>query len=317
MKVLITGIAGFAGSHLADYLLGMGNVRVFGVDLSASNTLNIRQNLDRIKLYRADLRDSVKVYNIIAKVRPEFIFHLAGQSFPAGSWAKPMDSLLNNISGTLNILEAVKKAELGSRIHIACSSEEYGGSENKKKPLKESNIFMPLSPYAVGKIAQDMLGFQYYKAFNMFIVRTRAFNHIGPRLADNFAASSFAKQIALIEKDKQPPFIYSGNLDVLRDFTDVRDVVKGYWLSLLKGNPGEVYNICSGTGYKIRDILDILLSFSDKKIKIKVDKLRLRRSDVLTVIGDNSKFIRKTGWKPRIPIWDTLRDILDYWRQRV
>jgi GDP-4-dehydro-6-deoxy-D-mannose reductase len=184
-------------------------------------------------------------------------------------------------------------------------------------PVKETNQLRPLSPYAVGKVSQDMLGFQYNHSYGMFIVRTRAFNHLGPRMKNSLVASNFSKQIAMIEKAKQEPVIYVGNLGVIRDFTDVRDIARAYWLSLKKCKPGEAYNICSGKGYKIKEVLEILLGFSKKKIKIMQERSRFRPSDAPVLIGDNTKFCGQAGWKPKISLERSLEDILNYWRSEV
>ena len=184
-------------------------------------------------------------------------------------------------------------------------------------PIKETNPLRPLSPYAVSKVTQDYLGYQYNKSYGIFIVRTRGFNHTGPRRGDVFVTSNFAKQIAEIEKGNKPPVIYVGNLDAKRDFTDVRDIVRAYWLSLEKGEPGEVYNLSSNSTHSIQSMLDKLLSFSTIKIEVKQDPARMRPSDVMILWGDNTKFVKQTGWKPEIPFEKTMKDLLDYWRERV
>jgi GDP-4-dehydro-6-deoxy-D-mannose reductase len=219
--------------------------------------------------------------------------------------------------GELNIFESIRKLGLKTKIQIAGSSEEYGLVYKNEVPIKETNPLRPLSPYAVSKVGQDLLGYQYHQSYGMFIVRTRGFNHTGPRRGENFVSSNFAKQIALIEKGKQKPVIQVGNLNAIRDFTDVRDMIRGYWLALQKGKTGEVYNIATGKGITIEKVLQILLSFTDKKISVKKDPCRLRPSDVQILIGDSSKFKKQTGWKPQIPLEKTLSDLLDYWRERV
>ncbi len=317
MKVLITGIAGFVGSHLAEYLTQKKSVEVFGVDLPYCNWQNLVNIKKKIKFFTCDICNFNSVQKVINKIKPDFIFHLAAQAFIPDSWVYPAKSLNTNIMGQLNILEAVRFSRLDAKIHIACSAEEYGLVYPNEIPVKESNPFRPLSPYAVGKLAQDMLGFQYYKSYSMFIVRTRAFNHIGPRMNECFVASSFAKQIALIEKGKQAPVICVGNLQPVRDFTDVRDVVRAYWLSLQKGRAGEAYNICSGKGNKVKKVLDILLSFTNHKIRIKQDRSRFRPSDIMVLVGDSSKFRKQTGWNTKIPLKKSLEDILDHWRENV
>ena len=202
-------------------------------------------------------------------------------------------------------------------IQIACSSEEYGLVHENEIPIKETSPLRPLSPYAVSKVAMDYLGYQYYQSYKVRVVRTRGFNHTGPRRGDTFAESNFAKQIALIEKGKQEPIVRVGNLDARRDYTDVRDMVKGYLLAVEKCEPGDVYNICTGNAVKIEDVLKMLLSQSKIKAEIKPDPERMRPSDVPVLIGDNSKFVAKTNWKPEIPFEKTMEDLLNYWRERV
>jgi GDP-4-dehydro-6-deoxy-D-mannose reductase len=203
---------------------------------------------------------------------------------------------------------------LDCKIQIACSSEEYGHVEPHEVPIKETNPLRPLSPYAVSKVAQDYLGYQYYKSYGLHVIPTRTFNHTGPRRGENFVTSNFSKQIAEIEKGKKPPVLYVGNLSAKRDFTDVRDVVRAYWLALEKGEPGETYNIASGFCVTIKEMLDLLLSFSQVDIEVKEDPSRLRPSDVGILLGDYDKFHQKTGWKPEIPFEKTMEDLLNYWR---
>jgi len=317
MKALITGISGFAGSHLAEFLLAKNNLAISGIELPGSRLDNIKHIKNRLKIYRCDIRNRPSLFKIIRDFKPGMIFHLAAQAFIPDSWDMPSDSLYTNIIGTLNILEAVRKADWPLRIQIACSSEEYGKVYKNEVPVRETSELRPLSPYAVGKVGQDMLGYQYSQSYGMFVVRTRAFNHLGPRMGEGFAASSFARQIAFIEKGLQEPVIQVGNLEAIRDFTDVRDVVRAYWLALKECKPGEAYNICSGRGYKIKEILDILLSFTKEHIEIKKDRNRLRPSEVAVLIGDNTKFCKQARWEPRISLEKTLRDILHYWRDNV
>ncbi len=317
MRALITGIAGFAGSHLAEFLVKKNNLEVFGLDVPKAKTDHLKSFGRALKIFACDICDFDAVSKVIRKVKPDLIFHLAAQAYVPDSWVYPGESLTTNIIGTLNILESVRKHKLSSRIQIACSAEEYGRVFESELPVRETNPFRPLSPYAVGKLSQDMLGYQYCQSYGMHIVRTRAFNHFGPRMSESFMASSFAKQIALIEKGRQEPVIRVGNLGAIRDFTDVRDIVRGYWLSLTKCPKGEAYNLCSGKRLMIKEILDILLDLSKVKIAVRKDIKRFRPSDITVLVGDYSKFFRQTKWRPNISIDKTLRDILSYWREKV
>jgi GDP-4-dehydro-6-deoxy-D-mannose reductase len=217
----------------------------------------------------------------------------------------------------LNLLEAVRHTGIKPRILVTCSAEGYGASANKVRFLDESAPFAPLNPYSVSKVAQDLLAHQYFLALGQKVVRTRAFSHTGPGQNDSFVAGSFAKQVALIEAGRQKPVIRVGNLKAIRDFTDVRDVVRAYALALEKGKAGEAYNVCSGKGRRISELLDIYLSESSVKIKVKHDPGRQRAGDIPRLVGNPKKFINATGWKPEIPFEQTLRDVLDYWRERV
>ena len=317
MKVLITGITGFVGSHLADYLLSLGSIEIYGIERWRSRTENIEHIRDKINLVGCDIRDSISVTETIGKIKPDKIFHLAAQSFVPSSWQAPQESLTTNIIGELNVFEAVRAVNINPVIQIAGSSEEYGLVLPDELPIKETNPLRPLSPYAVSKVGQDFLGYQYYKSYNMNIIRTRAFNHTGPRRGEVFASSNFAKQIVEIEKNKREPVVFVGNLDARRDFTDVRDVVRAYWLATEKCLPGEVYNISSGKALSIKEMLDLLLKISKVKVEIKQDSARMRPSDVNVLLGDNTKFCKQTGWKPEIPFEQTLKDLLEYWRGKI
>lgn len=316
MKALITGITGFAGSHLAELLLDEG-VEVFGAYRARSRMENLTSAVQsRIRLVECELRDAQSVKSLLESIRPDGIFHLAAQSFVPTSWNSPADTLNNNIIGQLNILEAMKDLKLTETpIQLACSSEEYGMVYENEVPIKESNPLRPLSPYAVSKVAQDLMGYQYSQSYGLRCIRTRAFNHEGPRRGDVFVTSNFAKQIVNIEKGHQEPIIRVGNLEAKRDFTDVRDTVRAYWLLLQKGVPGEVYNIASGETVKIADMLDMLLAMSNVKITVEVDPARLRPSDVPILLGDFSRTRELTGWEPRISFKQCLQDLLEYWRE--
>lgn len=314
-KVLITGITGFAGSHLAELLLKEG-FEVYGTTRPRSKTENIDHIKGKLKLQDADLLDSHSLYAILSDIKPDFVFHLAAQSFVQSSWASPATTIEMNVVGSVHLFEAVRRAKINPVIQIACSSEEYGLVLPNEIPVKETNPLRPLSPYAVSKVAMDYLGYQYYQSYRMKIVRTRGFNHTGPRRGEVFATSNFAKQLAEIEKGKKEPIIEVGNLEAERDWTDVRDMVKAYLLSVQKCEYGEVYNICSEKAVKVSDVLDLLLSQSKVKVKIVQDSSRLRPSDVPILLGNCAKFRKATGWKPAIPFEKTMKDLLNYWRER-
>lgn len=315
-RALITGITGFVGSHMAELLLSEG-IQVYGIARWRSRKEHIEHLGNKITILEADLLDAHSLDNIMLSVRPDLIFHLAAQSFVPASWTSPSSTLEINIVGSANLFEAVRKTQIDPRIQIACSSEEYGLVYENEVPIKETNPLRPLSPYAVSKVAMDYLGYQYHQSYNLHIIRTRGFNHTGPRRGEVFAESDFAKQIAEIEKGLKDLVIEVGNLEAKRDYTDVRDMVRGYYLAALKGEPGEVYNICSGTAHAIKDVLKTLLSFSNVKVKVRQNSSKARPSDVPILLGDNSKFTKATGWKPTINFDDTLESLLNYWRKRV
>ncbi len=315
-KALITGITGFAGSHLAELLLKEG-FEVYGTTRPRSKTDNIDSIHHQLKLRDADILDSHSLYSIFVDVKPDYIFHLAAQSFVQTSWASPANTMEMNVVGSVHLFEAIRRAQISPVIQIACSSEEYGLVHPDEIPIKEENPLRPQSPYAVSKVAMDYLGYQYFSSYQMKIVRTRGFNHTGPRRGEVFVTSNFARQIAEIEKGKKEPVIEVGNLEAKRDWTDVRDMVKAYLLAVEKGVPGEVYNICSEKAVRVGDMLDMLLKLSKVKVKVQEDSARLRPSDVEILLGDCSKFRKATGWKPEIPFAKTMEDLLNYWRERV
>ena len=318
MNVLITGITGFAGSHLAEYILAHHpGVQVHGIIRWRSRMDNVASILGKVELHEADLKDMVSLKKVLAASRPERIFHLAAQSFVPTSWRLPAETFMINSVGQINLFESILDLKLDPRIQIAGSSEEYGMVHPDEVPMKETNPLRPLSPYAVSKVAQDLLGYQYFKSYGLKVIRTRGFNHTGPRRGDVFVTSNFSKQVAEIEKGKREPVIHVGNLDAKRDFTDVRDMVRAYWLAAEKGEPGDVYNLGSGSAISMHQLLEMLSSLSRTKFRIQVDPDRLRPSDVQILLADASKFRALTGWAPTIPFEKTLSDLLDYWRERV
>jgi len=321
MKILITGITGFIGSHLAEYCLKKPDAEVYGTIMShhlGDELRRIKVIKDKIELLECDLTNRVGVARVLEKIKPDKIFHLAAQSFVPVSWKSPEDTLYNNIISELNIFEVVREMKLEPVIVIACSSEEYGLISKDELPIKETNPLRPLSPYAVSKIGQEKLAFQYHHSYGLKTVLTRFFNTEGPRRGQDFVTSNFAKQIAEIEKKKKKPVIYVGNLEAKRDFTDVRDMTRAYWLASEECKFGEPYNVCSGKARSIKSVLELLLSLSKvKNIEIKQDPSRMRPSDVPILLGDYSKFKKQTGWQPEIPFEKTMEDSLNFWRKRV
>jgi len=316
MQLLITGITGFVGSYMAEYALARG-AEVFGSSRWRSKTENIEHLRSKITLIESDLRDLSSVRNLLESSSPDYVVHLAAQSFVGASWQTPAETLSTNIISQVNVLEAVRGLKMSPRFLAVGSSEEYGLVFEDELPIRETNPLRPLSPYAVSKVAQDMMGYQYFRSYGLPIIRTRAFNHEGPRRGEVFVTSNFAKQVAEIEAGLRDPVLFVGDLKPRRDYSDVRDVVRGYWLLLERGEPGEVYNLCSGRSWAIQQVLDFLLDQSTVKgIGVKTDPTRLRPSDVMWLEGDASKIEKVVGWKVEIPFERTLRDLLGYWRQR-
>jgi GDP-4-dehydro-6-deoxy-D-mannose reductase len=316
MRLLITGITGFVGSHMAEYALAHG-AEVFGSSRWRSRTENIEHLRSQIKLIECDLRDLASVRGLLETAEPTHVVHLAAQSFVGASWQTPAETLSTNIISQVNLLEGIRRFTIAPRVLVVGSSEEYGFVCPDELPIRETNPLRPLSPYAVSKVAQDMMGYQYFMSYGLPIIRTRAFNHEGPRRGEVFVTSNFAKQVAEIEAGMREPTMAVGDLTPRRDFSDVRDVVRGYWLLLERGEPGEVYNLCSGRSWAIQQVLEFLLEQSRvKRIAVETDPARLRPSDVMILEGDSSKIRKATGWEVEIPFERTLRDLLAYWRQR-
>ena len=316
-KILITGASGFAGRYLAQQLVKLENNELFGTYLAENSKVVLLDISFKINLVNLDLMDFKSVTNIIEKIRPDQIYHLAALTSPTQSFKEPSAVMINNISSELNLLEAVKNAELKTRIIIISSAEVYGKVDSSDLPIDEDTPLKPGNPYAVSKLTQDFMGLQYNIAYGLDAIRVRPFNHIGPGQTEHFATSAFAKKIAEIEKGIRKPILTVGNLDAKRDFTNVKDMMRAYILLMEKGKSGDVYNIGSGISYKMGDVLDILLSFSSAQIKIEIDPNLLRPSDNPELLCDNKKFVDLTGWKPEIDIETTLREILEYWRKKV
>lgn len=312
---LVTGIAGFVGSHLAELLLSK-KIKVFGFFLSGHSTDNIEHLKSKLNLISVDLQNKKAVEREVSKIKPDLVFHLAAYSSPPKSFEEPQATLENNINSQINLSESLVKIKSRAKILIVGSAEEYGDIDPKYLPANEETPLAPLSPYAVSKVAQDMLGYQYFLHNKLQVVRVRPFNHVGPRQSPIFVVASFASQIANCEK-AGGGIIKVGNLDTWRDFTDVRDMVRAYVLALEKGIPGEVYNLGSGKAVKIADILHQLLSLTKVKITVEQDKKRKRAVDIKKVYGDFSKFKKQTGWQPKLPLSKTLFDTIDYERKKL
>jgi len=322
-KVLITGITGFVGSHLADYLLDLEEeIDIYGLSRWRSPRDNIKHIEDKIHLVYGDLLDSHSIYKCLSLLHPDIIFHLAAQSYVPYSFQVPASTLDVNGLGTLNLLECVNQLRSSENydpiVHICSSSEVYGQVDPKNVPIKEDCPFNPVSPYAVSKVTEDMLGLQYWISYGIKTIRTRMFTHTGPRRGEVFVVSNFAKQIVDIERGYRKSIVSVGNLTSIRTFADVRDTVKAYWLLVNKCPPGEVYNIGGSTTMTVGEMLQRLISFSVKKdIRIQMVKSRMRPSDATLQIPCIDKFKEATGWEPMIDFDTTLQDTLSYWREKL
>jgi GDP-4-dehydro-6-deoxy-D-mannose reductase len=308
---LVTGANGFVGRHLVAELETHTDWELTGIGRSAS-TIG-----DRTRVLSCDMLDGDLVRRVLERYRPSVIVHLAAQSYVPQSFAEPAATIVNNINAQLSVLEGCRSAGLDPVILIVGSSDEYGLASERDMPLSETQPFKPTNPYAVSKIAQDMLGLQYSLSYGMNVIRVRPFNHFGPGQSDRFVMSSFARQIAQAEQGLAEPVVLTGNLDARRDFLDVRDVASAYRLAIQRGVAGEVYNIARGSAYRIGDLLETMISEASVPIQVQNDPARMRPSDIPLLVGDASKFRRATGWEPLTPIGVTLRDTLTYWRTQL
>jgi GDP-mannose 4,6-dehydratase len=323
---LITGITGMVGSHLADYILEHSDWDVVGMARWRSPLSNIAHLVprindgNRISLVHGDLRDSASIDSVVRRVVPDFVFHLAAQSFPQTSFTSPLDTLETNVQGTARVLESLREYAPDAVTHVCSSSEVFGRVSADKLPIDEDCSFHPASPYAISKVGTDLIGRYYAEAYDMNIMTTRMFTHTGPRRGDVFAESSFAKQIALAESGLRPPVIRVGNLQSLRTIADVRDAVRAYFLLVtVNPVPGEYYNIGGNHSLSIGELLNDLVSLStlSGSLEIEIDESRLRPIDADLQVPDTRKFREHTGWEPVIPYQETLLDLLNYWRSRV
>lgn len=309
-KALIIGAAGFVGNYLAEQLL------FDGYEVYVTKLVNEIYERENISVFNLDILNADEISDVLNSVHPDVIFHLAAQSSVTLSWKNPQLTIDVNIKGTVNLLEVVRNSKLSPRIILIGSGEEYGFSLTEHCPVSEEAILKPANIYAVTKATQTMLGAIYAKAYNMDIIMVRAFNHIGLRQSEQFVVSDFCKQVAEIEKGLKEPVMFVGNLSVKRDFTDVRDIVKAYCTIVKKGKTGETYNIGSGKSISIQEILNYILTLSKTNIQVKTDENKLRPSDIPVAEADIQK-IRSIGWKPEINLNQSLKDILEYWREKI
>lgn len=306
---LITGAAGFAGRHLVRELERETPWDVVGL---ARHAMSLGE---RTRVLACDLREADLVRRVLDRVRPDIIFHLAAQSYVPKAFASPADTLVSNLTGQLNLLEASRSIGIDPVVLIIGSAEEYGSVPADQLPVTEATPFRPANPYAVSKVGQDMLGLQYHLAFGMRVIRARPFNHFGPGQDDRFVVSNFARQIAQIELGRVEPVVLTGNLDAKRDFLDVRDVVRAYRLLVVSGVAGEVYNVARGAAISIGDILSSLIASASLAIEVRQDPTRLRPSDTPVLYGDASRLRQATGWAATYELDRSLLDTLNYWRE--
>lgn len=307
-RVLITGAGGFAGGHLVDACMAL--------DWEVHGTCLPHEQPQRggCTFHPADLREAAPVAALVATLQPDRIFHLAGQASVAAAWRDPAATLIDNMTPTLRVLDAVHAGAPQARVLVVGSSEEYGMVPVEAMPVAEEAPLRPVDPYGVSKVGADLLGLQHFLAFGSHVVRVRPFNHIGPGQRRGFVVADFAAQLAAIERGENPPVLRVGNLQSGRDFTDVRDVVQGYILALERGEAGAVYNVCSGAVVRIADLLDLLLAACTVPVRVEVDPARQRPADRPATVGSFAALRQATGWEPRIPLARTLADTLDFWR---
>lgn len=312
MKVLLTGAAGFAGSHLAEYLVHQPGVELHGVIHRAE--ARIQHLGGRLTPHRGDLRNSLWVSELIEQVTPDVTLHLAAWSDVGGSWQQPWTVYELNIQCQLNLLEGLRRWSPACRTVIVTSNEIYGMVKPEELPINEETPLRPNSPYGVSKVTQDMMALQYWLSVQMPVIRARSFNHMGPGQSSAFAGSAFARQIAEIEAGQRPPVVRVGNLDAERDFTDVRDVVRAYWLLAQSGEAGAAYNVGSGVARPIRWLLDQLLGMTQANVSVEPDPARMRPSDIPRSVCNNARLVEACGWQPEVDLRSSLRDMLDSWR---
>lgn len=318
-RYLITGFSGFVSRYFVEYFKQTREeANILGIDIAEpSFDFGYSNNID-IKFTKVNLLDENKIRYIILKFQPDFILHLASFSSVALSWQKPVSSFNNNTNIFLNLLEAIRATGIKCKVLSVGSSEEYGIVKKCAFPISESTQLNPISPYAVARVSQELLSKIYIDGYGLNIVMTRSFNHIGPWQKEAFVISSFAKQMVKIKKDNgNKGVLRVGNLDIIRDFLDVRDVVRAYDLLFQKGKNGEIYNICGGRGVTLREVVDLIASYLKLEVNLEIDKLLIRPNDNLVIVGDNKKIKDELGWHPEIPLEKSIVDICDYWEQNL
>lgn len=321
MRVLITGADGFVGGHLTRYLATAqlsGEPEILGLGLAPALT----DSLQSLCSYCCcDIRDGQAVAAQVTDFAPDYVFHLAAQSSVARSWEDSGLTYEIALHGQDNLMRALVELKRTGRadpaVMVACSAEEYGVVSPEELPIKEEHLLNAMNPYAFSKVIQDFLALMYFQAYGLKTIRTRAFNQTGPGQSPAFVVSDFAMQVAEIEAGLREPVMCVGNLEARRDFSDVRDLVSAYWLATERGKPGQVYNVCSGASYSVKEILDMILSSSSAPVRVEVDPARLRPMDIPELRGDNTRLCEATGWQPAIPMERTVQDVLDWWRGKV
>ena len=317
MRVLITGIAGFLGSHLAEYIVREKNTEVFGTVLPSESRENIAHLKGKLKLIECDITNEKQLKRTVKRSRPDLVFHFAGQSSVSHSWRIPKKTIEINTLGSLNILEAVKELSPNARVLLSSSREVYGAVKKSQLPARESLQLKPVNPYAVSKLAMEQLALNYYRKFGVKVIIFRSFNITGPGRPHEFVCSDWARQLAEIELGLKEPVIEIGNTNAVRDFVDVRDAVRAFWLGARKCKPSQAYNLCSGKGQRMSDVLKAIVSFSDAPIKVVKKPEKFVSIDVPIAIGSNAKLRKATGWKPSIPFKQSLEDLVGYWEEEL